>query len=129
MPILIRVTARMRRFAVKGVLRHFFQFRGARRGRQINFESRIILVDARSEREARDAARRSFEASEYVATWPSAQVARNSLTFLGIARVLEFGPEMERDEVWWELVDERPAVETPGRTAKARPRRPARRRP
>jgi hypothetical protein len=119
MAALTPVSAKMRRFAIKGVLRQLWRFGGLHRGRKVLFENRIVLVDAKNEREARKAARRLFKASEYVARRPAADIARNSLTYLGIADVLEFGPEMDPEEVWYEFIDKRPAVGKRGRTTTA----------
>jgi hypothetical protein len=111
---------KLRRFAVRGILRQEWRFAGRRSSRKVFFENRILLLDATTEREARNTAHRLFKATEYVAEWPAPDVARNALTYLGISKVVEFGPEMDPEEVWWEYVDERPRIEE-------RPRSSARR--
>jgi hypothetical protein len=99
-----------RRFAVRGVLRYFWRFRGRRRGTKVAFESRIVVIDARSERDARARAHRMFAGENRTATGFAADIVRESVTYVGISGLLEFGVEMEPEEVWWEFTDRRPRL-------------------
>jgi hypothetical protein len=98
-------------FAVKGVFRVATRFGGSRRGRQLVFEHRIVLVTARSEREARKAAHDRFASGEWNAAWPAPDVARQSNSYVGIARILQLGGEMDPGEVWCEFTDSCPAID------------------
>lgn len=98
-------------FAVKGVFRIDTRFGGSRSGRQTVFESRIVLVRARSEREARASGRKRFAGDVWEATWPAADIAHQSQKYVGISRIISLGGELECGEVWYEFSDTAPAVE------------------
>jgi hypothetical protein len=112
-----------RTFAVKGAFRYVWLYAAPRRERKVWFEERIARVEARNEREARNAAHRLFEESSCVARRPAPDLVSTSVIYLGIEGVLEFGAELEPDELWWELVDERPSVEERAPKAGKAPRR------
>lgn len=109
-------------WAVQGIFRLRFTFTGRRRGRgqQTLYEARVLLVDAATEASARREAHRHFARDVFVAEWPAPDVRRHEQSYLGIARTLQLGQELEANEVWWELRDNRPRIEPPPANAAGR---------
>jgi hypothetical protein len=112
-----------RSFAVKGVFRYVWLYAKPHRKRRVWFESRVARVDGRTERGARAAAHRLFEADSFRAKWPAPDVASTAVEYLGIGRVLEIGVELEPNELWWEMVDEQPSIEDRANPARRSGRR------
>lgn len=119
----MRINSKKRRYAVRGVFRYFWKYRERRPAAKVAFESRIVLIDADSESIAKAKAHRLFERENRERTTLSA-VARESVTYVGISGILEFGVEMESGEVWWEFTDQRPRLVARAPVAARRPRRP-----
>lgn len=99
----------LRGFAVKGVFRYEWCYVKPRK-RKVWFESRIIRLEARSERAAKAIAHGLFRDSSTSARWPAPRVASTTVEYLGVGGVLELGVELEPNELWWELVDTCPRV-------------------
>lgn len=121
---------RSRRFAVQGVFRYVRVTPGPPRTRREWFEVRVVQVSATTESLARVAAHRLLRAEARAGEFTYPMRFREAVSYLGISRVLDLdGPEMGEHDLWWEFVDERPAIRErpPTRERTPRPTRAQRR--
>lgn len=107
-----RGASRERAYAVKGVFKYVWTYAKPRRMRKVWYESRVLRVEARSERLAKVGAHKAFKAESCASKWPAPDVASTEVTYIGISGLLDMTTELEQGELWWELLDERPR-ETP----------------
>jgi hypothetical protein len=98
------------RFAIKGVFSYLTVFGGNRRGRKVQYESRIVVVSAGSEEKAHQKAHHTFLKSEWTAEWPMPYIATQRCEYLGIADSLTLGGEMDECEVWYEFSVAKPGI-------------------
>lgn len=99
-----------RPFAVKGVFRYVWNYVKPRKIKKVWYETRILRVVARDERVAKANAHRVFKTESCVASWPAPGLSSTVVSYMGIGGLLDMESELEPEELWWELVDERPRV-------------------
>jgi hypothetical protein len=98
----------MERYAAKLM----FQFRvdkGRGTPKRRMCEERIVLIDARSARDALSKARRKGSRAEH--HYDTAFGNTVYFEFIGVMELLALGAECEPDEVWYELVDRHSPLE------------------
>lgn len=77
------------------------------------FEERIINITAKDESEAIALAHQRFSSTVWTAVRPIDYILHQEQAYLGISRVVELGLITDKEEVWYEFVDECPDISIP----------------